>query len=81
MDSLTELTFPFLRPSRYVLTHQVTGIASVRGAEAGTSYFCIRNSPICAVTGPAVKPPKLPYGSLGSTVMTNRGSSAGMIAE
>ena len=67
--------------SSYSHTHQVTGIASVRGLDAGTSYFCIRNSPISAVTGPAVRPPKTPCGYFRTTVTTKRGLSAGIIAE
>ena len=64
----------------FSIYHQVTGIASLRGVEIGTSYFCIRNAQICADTGPAVRPPK-PVGSLSTTVTTKRGLSAGMATE
>lgn len=48
--------------------YHVTGIAFLRGLETGTSYFCIRNSQICAETGPAVRPPNTPFGSFITTV-------------
>ena len=77
MDSFTALIF---WPSdSHQAHHHSTGIASVRAGEFGTSYFCIRNSPIFANSLPDVVPPYEPSGSCMTTVTMNLGSLAGMM--